>query len=88
MRFSLVEKGTQQIAGRAATTYTYRNEAGGRVKFCADPQTPFKWYFLSTTEAVQGTLRNKVLDAFADAGFRQHEFAGGFDEAIQHLDVA
>jgi hypothetical protein len=62
--------------------YTYKDNAGNRVRFQADPNEPFSWFVF------EGQLyAAAVIDAFVERGLKQHEFEGGWEEAIRTLEI-
>lgn len=71
-------------AGAPEPVYTYIGPRPRIVEFSAHPTKPFVWCFTARSDAEHSTA---VLEAFIDAGFRQHEFPGGFDEAIRNLSI-
>lgn len=66
--------------------YLYRGEDGTTVKFQADNKVAFQ-YLRYKSSTASPKVCNKLIDAFIKAGFSQHDFEGGFYEAIATLNV-
>jgi hypothetical protein len=65
------------------TVFHYRADDGREVAFHAHPTRTFVY------SKVYGTVddTSAVLDAFITQGLKQHDYAGGFEEAIKELEV-
>lgn len=66
--------------------YLYVGDDGSTVKFQADPDEPFAYLFYKSSTAPK-KVQSKLVEAFIAQGFKQHSYAGGFDEAIKTLTV-
>jgi len=65
--------------------YHYVGEDGSTVKFQAGKQA-FTYLFYKSSTAPK-KVQSKLVDAFINQGFKQHDYAGGFYEAIATLTV-
>lgn len=82
MIFELVETGELKIGRRIERVYTYEDNACNRARFFANPNEPFSWFILEGQP-----YAGAVIEAFVDNGLKQHEFVGGWDEAISRLEI-
>lgn len=76
-KFTLTEK----TSGKT-TIYTYEGD-GRTISFNWHPVQAFVPVFVEGDEA----LLEPIASAYIKAGLKQHDFAGGFDEAIRELEV-
>jgi len=76
---------TTQEENNGETKYIYHNESGQWLHLISTKQA-FTWKiqccFDKTTK-----FANKVCNAFVKRGIKQHDFKGGFNEAISILEV-
>lgn len=93
--FKLIEKDTVpaevKYRGKVFTKneerYTYQSENGDVLQFQADPHKDFNWIFGS--KSTPGGIKNarEIITAFVKAGMDQHQYVGGFDEAVATLTI-
>ena len=57
-----------------------------KISICFHPTIPFGMCALDVNELDNKEI-NIVLDKFMEMGVQQHEFKGGFDEAIKNLSI-
>lgn len=83
MQLTLKEITKVQTSVREEDCYTYTDEAGEEFKFHFHPTRAFYPIFLKGDRSKLVGL----VSAFVNAGLSQHSFAGGFNEAIQTLNL-
>ena len=49
--------------------------------------TPIEWTWKVSFECIMPFSTTQVVDAFVKAGISQHDFAGGFNEAVSVLTI-
>jgi hypothetical protein len=69
------------------TIYTYMDTVGRIFKFESHPTKPFTYLFVEVTETVTKKEMSKILDGYIQNGIRQHDFVGGFQEAISKITI-
>lgn len=93
--FKLIEKDTLpfEVKYRGKTfikneeRFTYQADNGDMLQFHGDPNRPFVWVFGKKSNA-GGLSKNKaIITAFVKAGMDQHQYIGGFDEAVATLII-
>jgi hypothetical protein len=68
------------------TIYTYMDLIGRTFKFEPHPTRAFV-YITQSSKDVSDKEQSKILDAYIENGMRQHEFVGGFQEAISKITI-
>jgi hypothetical protein len=68
------------------TIYTYMDSVGRIFKMESHPKKPFT-YLTEATESVTRKEQAKILDGYIQNGIRQHDFVGGFQEAISKITI-
>lgn len=68
------------------TIYTYMDSVGRIFKMEPHPKKPFT-YYTQASESVSNKEQSKILDTYIENGMRQHEFVGGFQEAISKITI-
>jgi hypothetical protein len=63
--------------------YTYEGSDGSIVKFQSHPTKAWNYIIHEGDQK----LANKVIEAYIEKGLAQHSYVGGFNEAIQKLEV-
>lgn len=71
------------------TEFTYQDEEGNKICFI---ETNKAWVYAlvsSKTSPIYNSVRimGKVADAYIFKGVRQHDYKGGYNEAIQNIEV-
>lgn len=66
--------------------YTYMDSVGRLFKFESHPSKPFT-YLSEASETVTNKERTKILDGYIQNGIKQHDFIGGFQEAISKITI-
>lgn len=85
--FNLTATVQVQGEGRMEDAYTYVSEDGTKsLQFRAHSKRAFVFVPMANTN-VDKKLFSKLINAFVSAGCDQHDYAGGFDEAIKTLKV-
>ena len=68
------------------TIYTYMDSVGRLFKFESHPTKSFT-YLSEASESVTDKERSKIIDGYIQSGINQHNFVGGFQEAISKLTI-
>ena len=84
MIYILINKATN--GKEAVMTYAQESNLEKTIKFQADNKVAWQYMFYKSSTAPK-THWNKLINAYVDAGFEQHSFAGGFDEAVKRLSI-
>ena len=63
----------------------YVNDKGEVVKFEGHPTQAWCWNIYQSANRPKTSVANKVIEAYVEAGLRQHDFEGGFEEATRTL---
>lgn len=73
--------------GDKCTHFHYKDDKG-RDFFFRDTNTPFEYKLLAGTHStyIDGYLFDLILDKFINQGIRQHDYKGGYDEAISKIE--
>lgn len=79
--FVLTPRGNQE----EVMTYVSEDKRKG-VQFHAHPTRMFQWVILRKEQMSRAEIDNVIL-MFCEAGMRQHQFKGGYAEAIQQITV-
>jgi hypothetical protein len=82
MKFKLVEITKTHNGHREEDHFHYEGEDGSKVSFYA-----LREAFCYNITARDPFVGRKVVEAYTKQGFRQHEYAGGFEEAIREIEV-
>ena len=69
------------------TIYTYMDSVGRIFKFESHPTKAFTYLFVAVSETVTKKEMSKILDGYIQNGIRQHDFVGGFQEAISKITI-
>lgn len=87
MKFTLASTEQVQGEGRKEDAYTYVSEDGTM-------EVKWRWHSKAAFRPIVIAKRNMtvhqmtaLIDQHVKKGMDQHDFAGGFDEAIKVLDV-
>lgn len=73
--------------GRKEDAFTYRSEDGTKsLQFRAHTKKAFVYVVLGNTNMTPKEA-SRLVEAFTSAGLKQHEYRGGFDEAITTLTI-
>jgi hypothetical protein len=62
------------------------DEVGRIFKMEPHPKKPFT-YYTQASESVSNKEQSKILDGYIQNGIRQHDFVGGFQEAISKITI-
>jgi hypothetical protein len=81
IRINTTKNGKEQVI-----TYAQESNLEKTIKFQADNNVAWQYLFYTSSTAPK-THWNKLINAYVDAGFEQHSFAGGFDEATKRLTI-
>ena len=68
------------------TIYTYMDSVGRTFKFEPHPTRAFV-YITQSSKDVGDKEQSKILDSYIENGMKQHEFVGGFQEAISKITI-
>lgn len=68
------------------TIYTYTDSVGRLFKFEPHPTKSFS-YLSEASQSVTDKERAKILDGYIQNGIKQHDFVGGFQEAILKITI-
>lgn len=68
------------------TIYTYMDTVGRIFKMESHPKKPFT-YLTQANESVTKKEITKILDGYIKNAVKQHEFIGGFQEAISKIII-
>lgn len=66
-------------------TYHYKSDLGNIVKFKMHPTKSFCFDILESTIPMKQV--NKIINCFIMQGISQHDYVGGFAEAIKKLEI-
>lgn len=69
------------------TIYTYMDTVGRIFKFESHPTQAFTYLFVAVSETVTKKEMSKILDGYIQNGIKQHDFVGGFQEAISKITI-
>ena len=69
------------------TIYTYMDSVGRIFRFEPHPTKAFTYLFVAVSESVTKKEMSKILDGYIQNGIRQHDFVGGFQEAISKITI-
>lgn len=66
--------------------YTYMDSVGRMFKMEPHPKKPFS-YYTTASESVTKKEQTKILDGYIKNAISQHDFVGGFQEAISKITI-
>ena len=74
--------------GDKCSLFHYKNELGLEL-FFRDTNIPFEYLLLENSNMVFKDIKlfKKIITEFTDKGLSQHDFVGGYFEAIQILTI-
>ena len=77
------------LSSKDSYDYTYKQDGttgtAGQITFGFGKE-PFQYEVKKISKSLE-PLKQDILDAFTIQGIKQHEYKGGFSEAIKHLDT-
>lgn len=84
MRYTLKETTKNPKDGEGVLLYV--GDDGSTFKFQCHPTKAFQFLIYPSSTAPK-KVQDKLLDAWVTAGIHQHDYAGGYHEAISVLNV-
>lgn len=67
-------------------THVYETQDGNKFSFSAGKEA-FTWTILTAESPLLQVCKIKILNKYIEQGMKQHEYAGGWKEAISVLEI-
>lgn len=84
--FRLIKTEMTVFKKRSEEVYFYHDDLGRKVKFHAHPTKAFN-FVIYKNDKTSSEVANAIVAAWCKQGSRQHDYPGGFNEAIAELYV-